>query len=98
MSICKYELWPTVIILITSMFKVCRTSDKIKRLEGRVYTGLDPFGTGKKFVQISLVFIRDMVDPVRIGSVIWYQTGSLNMKLIQYGTVPAPCKQSGSVP
>ena len=30
--------------------------------------GPGPFGTGTKLVQVSLVFIRDMVDPVRIGS------------------------------
>ena len=33
----------------------------------------DPFGTGRKLVQISLVFTRDLVDPVRIGFAIWYQ-------------------------
>ena len=48
--------------------------------------GRDPFGTGTKLVRISLVFTRDLVDPVRIGSAIWYQVGPL-MKQIRYGTV-----------
>ena len=46
----------------------------------------DPFGTGTKLVQISLVFARDFVDPVRIRSAIWYQMGPL-MKVILCGTV-----------
>ena len=49
--------------------------------------GPDPFGTGTKLVRISLMFIQDLVDPVRIGSAIWYQMGPL-MKVIIYGTVP----------
>ena len=52
-----------------------------------VYTGPDLFGTGTKLVLISLVFTRDLVDPVRIGSVIWYQMGRF-MKVILCGTVP----------
>ena len=28
--------------------------------------GPDPFGTGMKLVRISLVFTRDLVDPVRL--------------------------------
>ena len=43
---------------------------------GSVYTGPDPFETGTKLVRISLVFTRDLVDPVRIGYAIWYQNGS----------------------
>ena len=39
--------------------------------------GPDPFGTGTKLVRMSLVFTRDLVDPVRIGSAIWYQMGPL---------------------
>ena len=49
--------------------------------------GPDPFGTGMKLERISLVFTRDLVDPVRIGSAIWYQMGPL-MKVILCGTVP----------
>ena len=48
--------------------------------------GMDPFGTCTKLVQISLVFSRDLADPVRIGSAIWYQMGQL--KVILCGTVP----------
>ena len=48
--------------------------------------GPDPFGTGTKLVRVSLVFTRDLVDPVRIGSAIWYQTGPL-MKVILCRTV-----------
>ena len=64
-----------------------------------VYTRPDPFGTGTKLVQISFVFTRGLMDPVRIGSAIWYQLGPL-MKATPYGTVPfcfepVPCKQSG---
>ena len=54
---------------------------------GSVYTGPDPFGTGTKMVRISPVFTRDLVDPVRIGSSIWYKTGPL-MEVIICGTVP----------
>ena len=50
------------------------------------YTGPDLFGTGTKLVRISLVFTRDLVDPVRIVSAIWYQVGPL-MKVILCGTV-----------
>ena len=42
---------------------------------GRVYTGLDPFGTGTKLARINSVFTRDFVDPVWIGSAICYQNG-----------------------
>ena len=49
--------------------------------------GPDPFGTGTKLVRISLVFTRDLVDPVPIGSAILYQMGPL-MKVILCGTVP----------
>ena len=49
--------------------------------------GLKLFGTGKKLVRISLVFTLDLVDPVLIGSAIWYQMGSL-IKVILCGTVP----------
>ena len=48
--------------------------------------GPDPFGTGMKLVRISLVFTRDLVNPVRIGSAIWCQMGPL-MKVILCGTV-----------
>ena len=34
--------------------------------------GTDPFGTGTKLARIRLVFTWDLVDPVRIGSAIWY--------------------------
>ena len=34
--------------------------------------GPDPFGTGTKLVQISPVFAQNLVDPVRIGSAVWY--------------------------
>ena len=54
---------------------------------GSVYTGPDPFGTGTKLVRISLVFTRELVDPVRIGSGMWYQMGPL-VKVILCGTVP----------
>ena len=37
---------------------------------GSVYTEPDPFGTGTKLVQIRLVFTRDLVNRVRIGSAI----------------------------
>ena len=43
----------------------------------------DPFGTGTKLVRISLVLTQDLVDPVRIGSAIWYQMGPL-MKVIPF--------------
>ena len=52
-----------------------------------VYTEPDPFGTSTKLVRISLVFIRDLVDPVPIGSAIWYQMGLLR-KVILCGTAP----------
>ena len=39
-----------------------------------------------KLVRINLVFTRDLVDPVRIGSAIWYQMGPL-MKVILWGTL-----------
>ena len=54
---------------------------------GSVYMGPDPLGTGTKLVRICLVFTRDLVDPVWVGSAIWYQIGPL-MNVIQYGTVP----------
>ena len=38
----------------------------------------DPFGTSMKIVLISLVFKQNLVEPVWIGSVIWYQMGPLN--------------------
>ena len=41
---------------------------------GSAYTGPDPFGTGTKLVRMGFVFTRDLVDPVRIGSSIWYQS------------------------
>ena len=43
--------------------------------------GPDPFGTSMKLVRISLVFTWDLVDPVWIGSAVWYQMGPL-MKVI----------------
>ena len=46
----------------------------------------DPFRTGTNLVWISLVFTQDLVDPVRIGSAIWYQMGPL-IRVIRYGTV-----------
>ena len=49
--------------------------------------GPDPFETSAKLVWICLLFTRDLVDPVRIGSAIWYQIGPF-MKVIKYGTVP----------
>ena len=69
---------------------------------GSVYTGPDSSGTGTKLVRVNLVFTRDLVNPVRIGSAIWYQIGPLT-EVIPYGTVSlqlcrVPCKQSGSVP
>ena len=30
--------------------------------------GQDPFGTGTKLARISLVFTRDLVDPIQIGT------------------------------
>ena len=54
---------------------------------GSVYTGPDLFGTGTILVSVSLMFTRDLVDLVRVGSAIWYQMGPL-MKVISYGTVP----------
>ena len=60
--------------------KRCRSSDS-------VCTEPDPFGTGTKSVRISLVFTRNLVDPVRIRSAGWYKMGPL-MKVIPYGTVP----------
>ena len=56
-------------------------------LLGSVYTGPDPFRTDTKLARISLAFTRDLMDPVRIGSAIWYQMGPL-MKVILCGTVP----------
>ena len=49
--------------------------------------GPDPFGTGTKLARINLVFTQDLVDPVRIGSAIWYQMGPL-MKVILCGILP----------
>ena len=60
---------------------------------GSVYTVPDPFGSGTKLVRINLVFTRDLVDAVRIGSAIWYQIGSLK-KVIPYRTVPFHCAGS----
>ena len=54
---------------------------------GSVYTGPDMFGTSTKFLQISLVFKRDLVDLVRIGSAIWYQMSPL-IKVMLCGTIP----------
>ena len=39
--------------------------------------GPNPFETGTKLVRISIVFTRDLVDPVRIRSAIWYQMSPL---------------------
>ena len=68
---------------------------------GSVYTGPDPFETGMKLVRISLVFTRNLVDPVRIGSAI---SGTKWVHLWRWSYVepycfslePVPCKQSGS--
>ena len=54
---------------------------------GSVYTGQDLFGTGTKLVRISLVFTWDLVDPVRIGSTVWYQMGPLMKVPIRNRTV-----------
>ena len=53
---------------------------------GSVYTGPDPFGTGTRLLGISLVFTWNLEDPVRIGSAIWYQMGTL-MKVLLCGTI-----------
>ena len=50
--------------------------------------GPDPFGTGTKLVRISLVFTRDPMDPVRIGSAILYQMGPPMKVIILCLTVP----------
>ena len=74
----------------------CSVTDKVSDLPslvfptlylGSVYTGPDLFGTGIKLERISLMFTGDLVDPVRIGSAVWYQMGQL-MKVIICGTVP----------
>ena len=52
---------------------------------GSVYTGPDPFGTGTKMAQISLVFTWDLVNPVRIVS---GTKMSPLMTEIPYETVP----------
>ena len=81
------------ITLLTSSYAVVLVTNKIKgklrstKKLGSVYTGPDPFGTGTKLVRISLVFTQDVVDPVGIGSAIWYQMGPL-VKVIPYGTAP----------
>ena len=36
----------------------------LSAFQGSVYTGPDPFRTGTKLVRISLVFTRDLMDPV----------------------------------
>ena len=54
---------------------------------GSDYTGLDSFGTGTKMVRISPAFVYELLDPVRIGSDIWYKLGPL-LKVIPYGTIP----------
>ena len=41
------------------------------------YTRTNPLKTGTKLVWISVVFTRDLVDPVQIGSATWYQMGQL---------------------
>ena len=38
---------------------------------------MDPFVTGPKLVKISFVFIRDLADPLQIGSLVRYQMGAL---------------------
>ena len=45
------------------------------------------FGTGTKLVQISIALIRDLTDPLHIGSPIRYQPGSL-VKVIQFESFP----------
>ena len=48
--------------------------------------GPDPFGASTKLAQISVVFTQHLVDPLRIGSGMWYQMGPLT-KVILCGTV-----------
>ena len=57
--------------------------DSAKR--GSIYTGPDPFETVKELLRISLVFTRDLMNPVRIRQAIWCQMGPL-MKVIPCGT------------
>ena len=52
-------------------FRLFLKGRKSTKLLGSVYTGPDPFGTGTTLVRISIVFTRDLVDPVRIESAIW---------------------------
>ena len=56
-------------------------------LLGYVYMRQDPFGTSAKLLQASVAFIRDLADPLWIGSPIRYQTDSL-LKVIQSETKP----------
>ena len=66
------------------------------RLIMRLRQGLpDPFGTGTGLVRISLVFTRDLVDSVGIGSAVWYQMGPSHMETYRSSFEPVPCKQSG---
>ena len=60
---------------------------RVNKALGSIYTRPDPFGTGTKLVRIRFVFTRDLVDPVRIRSAIWYQLDPL-MKVILCGTIP----------
>ena len=57
-----------VISVVLVDFGIIQRQDDL----GSVYTGPDPFGTGTKLVRISLVFTRDLADPVWFGSAIWY--------------------------
>ena len=51
------------------------SNDLQKRSLRQRLRGTGSAGTGMKLVRISLVFTLDLVDPVRIGSAIWYQNG-----------------------
>ena len=87
MAFCK-QIHPDFFILSSDDQKIVNnTLDCIKLILGSVYTRPDPFGTDTTLVWISLVFTRDLVDPLRIGSAIWYQMVPV-MKVVLYGTVP----------
>ena len=80
------ELFECLAVDLSSNFAHSRISLLLCNTYGNVYTGPDPSGASTKLVPISLVFARDLVDPVRIGSAIWYQMGPF--MVILCGTVP----------
>ena len=59
-----------------------------------IYTGTDPYGSVPVWVQISLPFTLDLLDPYRYGSAIRTILGSLS-EVYPFGSVPVEvqCKR-----